>query len=340
MTQNGYYKWVLEECWESRNKYEYRIIRDHFRPDWWWHGWNTNSGWNSTTNHTMCSTPNEVGMYPKSTNRNHCTKPSRFNSIAICSLLYWITNQSNGCYHCQRYVDKIVNVWVHCPVFSHEWIAWDTNFFSDGAAQILQRIEPSFIFCDADVLLLVEKITVDIGLNAKLFSVNGKVKGFDSIDSLMSFTGQEDSFVYVYSLTVSILLNLSTLETQFINKVIFSFHFISCARITDAFTHAAVIACSSGTTGLPKSICISHALLTHVYSSGLFGLPFVGMCFSSLYWFSGVLALISSAFGSTRVSTSQSFSTDLFFDFVERYKVRRQGGSIYYSSWQLSIDQK
>lgn len=73
-----------------------------------------------------------------------------------------------------------------------------TSFtISDGASHILQRVEPSFIFCDADELLSVKKIIDDIGLKAELFTVNGSVEGYDSVDDLMSATGNEDSFVCV-----------------------------------------------------------------------------------------------------------------------------------------------
>lgn len=67
--------------------------------------------------------------------------------------------------------------------------------FSDDISTILQRLRPSFIFCDADVLESIKEITVDIELIAKLFTVNGSADGFDSINSLVSETGEEDSFV-------------------------------------------------------------------------------------------------------------------------------------------------
>lgn len=65
---------------------------------------------------------------------------------------------------------------------------------ADGISTILQRVRPTFIFCDADVLETIRDINNDIGLNAKLFTVNGSADGFDSIDNLMKATGIEDSF--------------------------------------------------------------------------------------------------------------------------------------------------
>lgn len=65
----------------------------------------------------------------------------------------------------------------------------------DGASHVFRRVEPSLIFCDADILTDIEKIVNDINLSAKIFTVNGTVEGFDSIDSLMTATGHESSFV-------------------------------------------------------------------------------------------------------------------------------------------------
>lgn len=70
--------------------------------------------------------------------------------------------------------------------------------FSDGISHILQRVRPSFIFCDRDVLESVNEISSETGLNAKIFSVNEEVHGFETIDSLMNETGKEDEFVYVF----------------------------------------------------------------------------------------------------------------------------------------------
>lgn len=56
-------------------------------------------------------------------------------------------------------------------------------------------MRPSFIFCDADVLGAIKEIIVDIKLDAKLFIVNGSADGYDSIDTLMQETGDENAFV-------------------------------------------------------------------------------------------------------------------------------------------------
>ncbi|XP_031628671.1 4-coumarate--CoA ligase-like 7 [Contarinia nasturtii] len=166
----------------------------------------------------------------------------------------------------------------------------DVVTVKDGISLILQRVRPTFIFCDSDVLQTIKETTTDIGLNTKLFTVNGSLNGFDSIDSLMVETGTEDSFV--------------------------------CAKIADACLQTAVISCSSGSTGLPKSICMSHALFLNMFSNRISQFPFISLSFSSLYWLSGIWASISPAFKNTRIFTTKPFSAELFYELVVKHKIQ------------------
>lgn len=112
-------------------------------------------------------------------------------------------------------------------------------------------------------------------------------------------------------------------KTEFSNFFRFFALLFSCARIADSLSHVAIIACSSGSTGLPKSISLSHAMLTYVHTNLVRENEFdaVMLCFSSLYWTSGTWSLIKSAFKFTRVLTSHPFSTDQFYHLVDKYKV-------------------
>lgn len=95
----------------------------------------------------------------------------------------------------------------------------------------------------------------------------------------------------------------------------------SCKTLDDAYSHIGIIACSSGSTGLPKSICLTHAQLNFTFCMRKEDRGFVSMSYSSLYWFSGLWGMIGSVLKHTRIFTAQPFSVDSFFDMVEKYKV-------------------
>lgn len=186
---------------------------------------------------------------------------------------------------------------------------------TDGNAKTLERIEPSFVFCDSVALSAVQKIVTEIGLNVKLFTVNEKVTGYESIDSLLEENGDDESFMLVE------FFYQRNLRVRIFTYLILNALTFRCTKIADAYSHAAVIACSSGSTGLSKSICLSHAVFNHMFYKESSFPPLVSLCFSSLYWLTGILATLNPAFKGHRVFTAKPFSTDIFFDLFEKYKV-------------------
>lgn len=98
----------------------------------------------------------------------------------------------------------------------------------------------------------------------------------------------------------------------------------SCrAPFVDDENDIAIVLCSSGTTGPPKTIRLSHKLLLdqipkvfEVTSDA------VALCFSTLYWLSGLTVLMLGILNSaTRVITTEKFSGELMLRLIERYKV-------------------
>ncbi|KAH8344113.1 hypothetical protein KR084_004598 [Drosophila pseudotakahashii] len=84
--------------------------------------------------------------------------------------------------------------------------------------------------------------------------------------------------------------------------------------------HTVAILCTSGTTGLPKAVCISN-------SACLFDFGFVTgqdvlMSFSTIDWSAGMFnMLFSCCHGSTRIITDRAYTPEYMLQLVEKYKV-------------------
>lgn len=99
----------------------------------------------------------------------------------------------------------------------------------------------------------------------------------------------------------------------------------------------AFILCSSGTTGSPKSILVSHAYLTYMLQND-YGLPnnvqSVALSFSSLYWISGIVNLLMSTLNNNvRVVVGQPFTAPLLLEIIKTRKV----GSLICPAAQLQL---
>ncbi|XP_059623011.1 uncharacterized protein LOC132266177 [Phlebotomus argentipes] len=85
----------------------------------------------------------------------------------------------------------------------------------------------------------------------------------------------------------------------------------------------AVIFCSSGTTGLPKGVRLSHRNLNffvpYAYTDQV-KKPYKMLCFTSIYWVSALYTLYIGLGAHTRLYTTEPYSDDLFYEIVKKYR--------------------
>ncbi|XP_016994923.2 uncharacterized protein [Drosophila takahashii] len=147
------------------------------------------------------------------------------------------------------------------------------------------KTKPAVIFCDDNVY---EKVrSASINWEPEIYTITGKVEGVPSIEVLLDPTETEKNYqpeplVKIGGQTVAIL-------------------------------------CSSGTTGLPKTICVSdRTLLSPInYSSDLvFYTP------SGLDWLTGLLVfIVSITCGSTVIRSNKPVTPQYFVHLVKKYKI-------------------
>lgn len=90
----------------------------------------------------------------------------------------------------------------------------------------------------------------------------------------------------------------------------------------DGENDIAFIVCSSGTTGPSKGVCVSHAILAHNIGDSLANHEQIMLCFSPLFWITGIIILLFGAVkAAKRIITTETFSPELLFRLIEHYKV-------------------
>lgn len=90
----------------------------------------------------------------------------------------------------------------------------------------------------------------------------------------------------------------------------------------DGENTAVAIICTSGSTGLPKGVCISHAILLNQCVGSAALEDDIILTFSTIYWISGLLMLVGSAIkGYCRVISTEGFSPELMLNIVKEHRV-------------------
>ncbi|XP_055543930.1 probable 4-coumarate--CoA ligase 3 [Wyeomyia smithii] len=166
------------------------------------------------------------------------------------------------------------------------------TFDEDEMAHMMRQTQSKLLFCDAD--------------------------NYDTVKAAASKTISEQFRVFVMENARD-----ETLSVEQLFKPTGTEHLFYPRYLGDSYQLIANITCSSGTTGLPKGVCFSHAQTISGFCKVANFEDGICLNFSTLYWGTGVYVLNMAVMNdSTRLITRRPFSVDLFFELIEKYKIR------------------
>ncbi|KAL5280521.1 hypothetical protein ACFFRR_004481 [Megaselia abdita] len=165
----------------------------------------------------------------------------------------------------------------------------DTSFDKNTISHLWGITRPKVIFCDGDVLKIARDVSFDLKLNSTIYTLNDHEEK-TSIEDIW----KEDYSNYCPS---------SVIDSN----------------------QTAVIYSSSGSTGLPKAVALSHRyIITFILSMCSDSSEDVSLLVSSFYWITGFIAILNSAVtGATNLIARSPFSPSNFISLIEKYKVTR-----------------
>ncbi|KAM7342993.1 uncharacterized protein ACRADG_010170 [Cochliomyia hominivorax] len=176
-------------------------------------------------------------------------------------------------------------------------------FNEDNVFEIYNNTRPKIIFCDVENYENARNVNKNLNLNAEIYLMNGELSGVKNIKDLLKYEDKVSNG------------DLVTMKLPYMDM---------------KGEDTAIIMCSSGTTGTPKGVMSSHYALLNkdIYPNTTY--DSVVFSFSTMYWASGLLNLLSSLFHCiTRVITDKPYIPDYFLYLVEHYKITHlmTGGS-------------
>ncbi|XP_017027958.1 uncharacterized protein [Drosophila kikkawai] len=155
----------------------------------------------------------------------------------------------------------------------------------DTLRHVLSITKPGLIFCDGNVYQKVYSATS--GWQPDFFILTDHLEGVPSIKTLLEPTSTEDSY--------------------------------QPEPLREGGGQTVAILCSSGTTGLPKAVCISNNSLLPM---SLFTSDTILFTLTALDWQSGLVAfIVSTVVGGTRIITNKPFTPEYVAQLVDKHGV-------------------
>ncbi|XP_017027957.1 uncharacterized protein [Drosophila kikkawai] len=157
----------------------------------------------------------------------------------------------------------------------------------DTVRHELSITKPALIFCDGNVYEKVRSATS--GWQPEFFTLTDHREGVPSIESLLEPTSTEDSY--------------------------------RPEQLKEGGGQTVAILCSSGTTGLPKAVCIANCRLIPTATRTVNGNS-TYFAFTALHWISGLLSFAHNAvLGLTRIMSPEPFNPENLLRLLKKYKI-------------------
>ncbi|KAH8237083.1 hypothetical protein KR038_003873 [Drosophila bunnanda] len=162
------------------------------------------------------------------------------------------------------------------------------NSISDTVRHELSITKPGLIFCDGNVYEKVRSATSE--WQPEFFTLTEHLEGVPSIETLLEPTSTEDSY--------------------------------QPEPLKEGGGQTVAILCSSGTTGLPKAVCISNCRLIPTPSRTI-NSETIYFAFTALHWISGLLSFAhNAALGLTRIMSTDPFNPENLVRLLKKYKIQ------------------